>query len=70
LREALHVKVEGTGTDAVELEGWAKHRGEEVSMAISFSKTAINRYFSSTGDLPPGVEIVTPHDVLTIKCGK
>ena len=67
LIEAIQVRVDATGAEATELQRWTLNRPEETRASVSVGKAAVNGFFSSTGDLPDGTEVIPSHDVLTIK---
>jgi hypothetical protein len=67
LVEALQIRVDVYGHQAVELEQWASSHAPDARAALSFGKTAINTYFESSGELPEGTNLRPSQDALVVR---
>jgi hypothetical protein len=67
LTDAVQVRVEATGAEAIELQRWTLNQPERTRAVVGVGRREVNSYFSSSGDLPDGTEVIPSHDVLSIK---
>lgn len=67
LSEALHVRAETSGVEALRLERLVGSEAPESRVTVAVNKFVLNGYFGTTGDVPEGVEVQPREDVLIVR---
>ncbi len=67
LPEALNLRIEAVGGEAVALEEWAKAHCTESRRSMTVARSTICSHFAATAELPDGTAVLPRHDVLVIK---
>ena len=67
LPDAVQVRIEVIGQDAIRMETWAKGHCADARQCVAIGKAVVNGYFADSGEVPPGTDVIPRQNILTVK---